>query len=119
MVIARCNSLPYPLLHNGLLAPLHSLVILGFALGGGILSRLLSLRPLVFLGNSSYAMYILHMPTATWMEIIARRVFFTKLSGFADVVLYLLIVICLSAIVFKFIEEPANRVLKKKNEFMV
>jgi peptidoglycan/LPS O-acetylase OafA/YrhL len=100
-------------LHNGLLLPLHSLIILGLSLGGGALARLLSIRPLVFLGNASYALYILHMPVANWMKYISQWVFSTKLEGFGATVLYIVIVVCLSSIVFKTIEEPANRSLKK------
>ena len=58
LVLSNSNVLPLPFVQNGLLLPLHSLIILGFALGGGALSRLLSTSPLVFLGNASYAMYI-------------------------------------------------------------
>lgn len=100
-------------LHNGLLLPLHSLIILGLSLGGGALARLLSIRPLVFLGNASYALYILHMPVANWMKYISQWVFSTKLEGFGATVLYIVIVVCLSSIVFKTIEEPANHSLKK------
>jgi peptidoglycan/LPS O-acetylase OafA/YrhL len=100
-------------LHNGLLLPLHSLIILGLSLGGGTLARLLSIRPLVFLGNASYALYILHIPVANWMKYISQRVFSTKLEGFGDTALYIVIVVCLSSIVFKTIEEPASHMLKK------
>jgi peptidoglycan/LPS O-acetylase OafA/YrhL len=100
-------------LHNGLLLPLHSLIILGLSLGGGTLARLLSIRPLVFLGNASYALYIFHMPVANWMKYISQQVFSTKLEGFGATALYIVIVVGLSSIVFKTIEEPANHILKK------
>ena len=112
-IIANGNSVPYPLFHHGLLLPLHSLVILGFALGGGIAVRLLSVRPLVLLGNASYSMYILHSPVGVWMNIIGNELFNEKPGGLGLTLVYLLIVISLSIIVFKVIEEPANRVLKK------
>ena len=99
-------------LHNGLLLPLHALIILGLSLGGGTLARFLSIRPVVFLGNASYALYILHIPVANWMKYISQRVFSAKLEGFGATVLYIVIVVCLSSIVFKTIEEPANHMLK-------
>jgi len=100
-------------LHNGLLLPLHSLIILGLSLGGGTFARLLSIRPLVFLGNASYALYILHMPVANWMKYIGQWVFSTKLEGFGATALYIVIVVCLSSIVLKTIEEPVTHTLKK------
>ena len=114
VAIANGNALPYPLAHNGLLLPLHSLVILGFALGGGAVAQLLSVRSLVFLGNASYSMYILHFPIEMWMNSIGRHFFHLTLSGVGVTLLYLLIVVCLSSLVFKFIEEPANRIIKKQ-----
>ena len=111
---ANGNTLQYPLAHNGLLLPLHSLVILGFALGGGAVAQFLSLRSLVFLGNASYSMYILHFPIEVWMNSIGRHFFHLTLGGVGITLLYVLIVICLSSLVFLFIEEPANRVIKKK-----
>ena len=114
LAIACGKSVPYPLFHNGLLTPLHALVILGFALGGGILSRLLSMQPLVFLGNSSYAMYILHNPVAVLMIYFAKQVPFTEHRGLSGFVVYVLVVVCLSALVLKFVEEQMNRLLKKE-----
>jgi peptidoglycan/LPS O-acetylase OafA/YrhL len=114
LAIGCCSLLPYPLVHNGLFLPLHSLVILGLALGGGIPARFLSVRPLVFLGNASYSMYILHSPVSTWIHLIPKRFSPTILTGMGGMVLYLLVVLGLSGIVFAFFEEPANRILKRR-----
>jgi peptidoglycan/LPS O-acetylase OafA/YrhL len=59
--------LPYPLLHNGLLLPLFGLAIVGLARGGGLLGKVLAARPLVALGEASYALYILQVPLMYWM----------------------------------------------------
>lgn len=114
LVLSHANVLPLAFVQNGLLLPLHSLVILGFALGGGIVSRLLSTAPLVFLGNASYAMYIMHVPIFFWMNKIAKRLFGLTLSGLAWMVCYLAIVVCVSSVLFKVLEQPANRILKMK-----
>src|SRR5207237_536668 len=55
-------SIPYPLLHNGLLVPLFAALVFGLAQGGGVLGRALASRPLVALGDASYALYILQFP---------------------------------------------------------
>lgn len=114
LVIVRYQSPLYLFLHNGLLLPLHSLVILGFALDGGILARFLSLRPLVFWGNASYSMYIFHMPLAGWLSAISKRLISAKLEGLLVAILYVGVLICFSSIIFKYVEEPGNRMLKRK-----
>ena len=112
--ISHANSIPYPLAHNGVLLPLHGLVILGFALGGGPLTGLLSMKPLVFLGNASYAMYILHSAVGAWIDAVAKHVFSTELEGPGIMFVYVVVVIGLSSILYKLLEEPLNRILKRR-----
>jgi peptidoglycan/LPS O-acetylase OafA/YrhL len=51
--------------HNGLFVPLFSLLVVGLAAGGKTaLGRLLAWRPLEFLGEISYGVYILQEPAA-------------------------------------------------------
>lgn len=59
----------FPLAHNGLLAPLHGLVIVGLAAGGGVAARVLSLRPFRELGHASFALFLVHVPVYAWMMI--------------------------------------------------
>jgi peptidoglycan/LPS O-acetylase OafA/YrhL len=113
LTIAACQSKFYPFLHNGLLLPLHSMTILGFALGGGLLARGLSLRPLVFLGNASYSMYIFHAVIAEWISGIAKRLLSTNPVGMNATFLYVVAVIGLSSVIYKMFEEPAHRGLKR------
>jgi peptidoglycan/LPS O-acetylase OafA/YrhL len=112
--ILRYQSTCYLFLHNGLLLPLHSLVILGFALDGGVLARMLSIRPLGLLGNASYSMYIFQMPVAGAIFFVLKRYFSAQAGGLATTVLYVVVLVCFSSAVFKIIEEPANRILKKR-----
>jgi len=114
LALSNSNALPLPFVQNGLLLPLHSLIILGFALGGGVCSRLLSTSPVVFLGNASYAMYIVHVPLLFWMNKITKRLFGLKPSGLVWMLCYLVVVVCVSSVLFKVLEQPANRILKMK-----
>jgi peptidoglycan/LPS O-acetylase OafA/YrhL len=68
------GALPYALTHNGLFAPLFALVIVGLASGEGLLTRLLSTRPLQRLGEASYALYLLHVPLLYWASGVGERV---------------------------------------------
>jgi len=78
-------------------------LLLGFALGGGTVARALSTRTAVYLGKSSYAMYILHVPILWW---------YLRWSHAPSAAVYVAIVIAVSAVVYRFVEEPANRYLR-------
>jgi peptidoglycan/LPS O-acetylase OafA/YrhL len=93
--------------------PLHGIVMLGLALGGGRLAGFLAWRVLHVLGNASYTMYILHWPVFEWMNWLSLRFSGTPLNGFAKFGLYVGILIVLSILVHRFIEEPANGLIKR------
>jgi peptidoglycan/LPS O-acetylase OafA/YrhL len=113
--IAYGKGLPHLWLMNGLFTPLHSLVILGLALGGGPLVKVLSTRVLVFFGNASYAMYILHAPIFLWLNYIAYRFLnHTVPGGVAGLVVYLSLVCLGAAVVYVCFEEPVNRFLRSR-----
>jgi peptidoglycan/LPS O-acetylase OafA/YrhL len=61
------EKLPFLLTHDGLLAPLFGGLILGLA-GTHPLAGLLSLRPLVLLGEASFCLYILHFNLWQWVH---------------------------------------------------
>ena len=102
-LIAYPGVLPGPVDLNSALRPLNGLLLVGFALGGGAGARVLSTRAAVFLGKSSYAMYILHVPLLWWYCRWTRQ-----FSG----PVYMGAVIAASGLVYHFIEEPANRYLR-------
>lgn len=88
---------------NTALRPLNALMLIGFALGGGVAARALSTRAAVYLGKSSYAMYILHVPLLWWYLRWTRAI---------SASVYIGMVIAVSAAVYRFVEEPANRYLR-------
>ena len=61
------ERLPYLFAHNGLLAPISSLLILGMS-GKHWLSRIFGWKPLVQFGMASYALYLLHFNTWIWLH---------------------------------------------------
>ena len=102
-LIAFPELLPRGVDLNSAWRPLSAMLLLGFALGSGVVERALSTRPAVFLGKSSYAMYILHVPVLWWMR---------RWSLDLSAALYVAVVILISAAVYRFLEEPANRFIR-------
>jgi peptidoglycan/LPS O-acetylase OafA/YrhL len=90
---------------NTALRPLNAVLLIGLAIGGGAPARALSTRLAVYLGKSSYAMYILHVPLLWW---------YARWTGSASGWIYVAVVIAISAAVYRFIEEPANRYLRQR-----
>ncbi|HET6762010.1 MAG TPA: acyltransferase [Longimicrobiaceae bacterium] len=107
-------AVPYLLMHNGLLAPLFAALIVVLAVGRGPVARVLSGRRMEMLGGASYALYILHVPINDWSGRLAARlgVAITWPSLYALVVS--LVAIAISLAVFRWIEEPARRALRRR-----
>jgi len=86
-------------------APAFAFVVLVFSVGNGLISRLISTRPLVLLGESSFALYLLHL--------VLYRVFDTHRQLFTvpDAVLcigYWATAIGVSLLLWRFVETPAR-----------
>jgi peptidoglycan/LPS O-acetylase OafA/YrhL len=92
---------------NTALRPLHAFLLIGLAIGGGAAARLLSTPAAVFLGKASYAMYILHVPILWWYLRAASP---RNLSA----LVYVCAVIAVSSLVYRFLEEPSNRWLRRR-----
>jgi len=105
LLIAYPQFLPPHIDLNTALRPLNALLLIGFAFGGGAAARALSSRAAVYLGKASYAMYILHVPLLWW---------YLRWSKAVSPATYLLLVIAVSACVYSFVEEPANRYLRSR-----
>ncbi len=114
LVLANGDRIPYPVVHNGLLAPAYATIMFGLALEGGILVRFLSMPALLFLGNASYSMYILHAPIGAWMNIGFRRVLHIAPYGPFWLICYVAAVIGFASVFFWKAEEPAHRWLRRR-----
>lgn len=93
---------------NAVLRPLNAMLLLGLALGGGLPWRALATPAAVYLGRASYSMYILHIPLLWWYK---RTWFYLSgaISQTTAALIYLAGVVMVSAVVWRRVEEPANR----------
>jgi len=104
----------HPILHyynNGLLAPLFAVFLIGLASDKTWLTKLLSSRPLVLLGEISYGIYILQIPINAWWSAFFNR----YLAGYPNFNFlgFFILLILISWLSFKFIEQPIRRCAKK------
>ncbi|MDE3187489.1 MAG: acyltransferase, partial [Acidobacteriota bacterium] len=109
-VLSLGSVMPYPMLHDGLLMPLFGCIVLGLA-GNNVLAYALGARPLVFVGEASYCLYLLHFNL--WNLIhdshILNRV---GLNGLDPWISYVLL-IALALLALHFVEKPAQRQLRR------
>jgi peptidoglycan/LPS O-acetylase OafA/YrhL len=97
---------------NSALRPLNVAILIGLAIGGGLPARMLSSRLLKYLGKASYSMYILHVPLLWWYSRY-RWIPHSLAEETTAAALYIAGVIVISAAAFEFVEEPANRLIRK------
>ncbi|MEO6327606.1 MAG: acyltransferase [Ginsengibacter sp.] len=96
---------------NGLLAPVFILFIYIVALGENKIFTLLKSKPLQYLGEISYGIYILQIPVAIAVYGIVDRT--VKLSPTSTFYFYVLILIITSAITHECIEKPFRKNIKR------
>jgi peptidoglycan/LPS O-acetylase OafA/YrhL len=101
---------PYAIIHDGLLMPLFGCIILGLS-GDNPLARGLGWAPLVFVGEASYCLYLLHFNL--WNLIHDSHVLeWTGLARFDPWISYVLL-IALAVLALHLVEKPAQRQLRK------
>jgi peptidoglycan/LPS O-acetylase OafA/YrhL len=98
------SVIPYPLMHNALLAPASALLVYGLARGGGPLGQLLARPWLVHLGGASYALYLLQYPVSELVHWMERFVDLSSPTRFLAVLLALLVPA--SVAVHRWVETP-------------
>ncbi|MGE3517786.1 MAG: acyltransferase family protein [Vicinamibacterales bacterium] len=89
------------------------LLVLGLASSAGWLARMLSSRRALVLGGASYAIYILHVPLLWWFE---RSTLHRWLPPAAAGVVYVVEVLTLSLVVWRWYERPANEIVRSVAE---
>jgi peptidoglycan/LPS O-acetylase OafA/YrhL len=102
--------IPYALIHDGLLMPLFGCIILGLA-GANLLSAFFGLRPLVFVGEASYCLYLLHF---TMWNLLHDSHILDRLNLIRfDPWLSYVILIAMALVALHLVEKPAQNQLRK------
>jgi peptidoglycan/LPS O-acetylase OafA/YrhL len=102
------DSLPALAMHNGLLIPIYSFLLIGLSQQNWI-SRILSWFPFVVLGEASYSLYLTHFLLRDWAE----RVLHLN-GGLQAAAIKLAMVIPLSLALHYVIERPCRRWLLRQ-----
>lgn len=112
VVVAFSSHVPYPILHDSLMAPAFAAIIYGLALRPQW-SSVLEFKPLVLLGDASYSLYLLHsfILSVYFMPMGTLR----KMSPLAYAI-GLVLPVVISILVYKFLEEPARHWLRPKTK---
>jgi peptidoglycan/LPS O-acetylase OafA/YrhL len=110
---ARSN-LPTWMVSDAVLVPLFGVVIFRAANVTGYLGSVLSWNPLVQLGESSYALYILHVPLAFWFQWIILRFGVQPFKYWIGLLAFTTILVLISHAVYVFFERPARRLLLRR-----
>jgi peptidoglycan/LPS O-acetylase OafA/YrhL len=110
LLLSLGPHLPYAIMHDGLLMPLFGCIILGLS-GENALARALGIRPLVFVGEASYALYLLHFNF--WNLIHDTHVLNRLGVAQFDPWISYVILIAMALLALYLVEKPAQRQLRK------
>ena len=84
-------------------------IVLIFALQKGLFSRILQHKTLVYLGEISFAFYMIHM-----IVIKYGNQYLPKINDFQKIGIYFVIALILSALTFEYFEKPFAKWIKNK-----
>jgi peptidoglycan/LPS O-acetylase OafA/YrhL len=109
VLLALGPRMPYAIMHDGLLMPLFGCIILGLA-GNNPLAGALAASPLVFIGEASYCLYLLHFNF--WNLIHDSHVLNRLGLARFDPWISYLILIAMALAALHLVEKPAQRQLR-------
>ena len=104
---------------GGLLAVFFMPLVVALAIGAGSLPALLSTRPLVYGGQISFSLYMIHEPVHTaWNWAVQEYRIALPMWGMKIVFVGLIAAaVVLSAALFRFVEEPARRWMRRMIDY--
>lgn len=98
---------------NGLLAPAMLAFIYALPRAKGIWARIFEWKPLLALGEASYAVYLLQIPLLYSFNSLGVAQSLGISSALGTLLLYVFLLIAISLVVWKAIEDPARSFIRK------
>jgi peptidoglycan/LPS O-acetylase OafA/YrhL len=98
-------------MHLGLLSPFYAMIVCGICLDTTPVSRVLSLKPLQFLGEISYGIYLMQYPVWIGFAYFLPGFPLYSTMGFYT---YLGVLIVVCVLVYLGIEKPAREYIRKR-----
>src|SRR5262249_37809538 len=99
---------------NFALAPASAVIIVCTARYTTVASRLLTLRPIVLLGNASYSIYLVHYVVFATVVALTARVTHVIMLDVAKLALVTVVIFLISIILFTYVEDPSRRWLRRQ-----
>jgi peptidoglycan/LPS O-acetylase OafA/YrhL len=106
------HSIPYPVKHTGFFVPAFAAIVLGLAFQPAW-SKPIQWSPLIILGQTSYALFLLHFPILIWCCIYSKP-FPVETPWDSIIAVFMTIVAALLA--YWIIEKPSKKWLSGKTE---
>jgi peptidoglycan/LPS O-acetylase OafA/YrhL len=116
LIFCARSNLPTWMVSDAVLVALFGVVIFRAAHATRFVGSILSWNPLVQLGESSYALYILHVPLAFWFQWIILRFGVQPFKHWLGFLAFTVISVLISHVVYVFYERPARRLLLRRFE---
>jgi peptidoglycan/LPS O-acetylase OafA/YrhL len=113
-VFCARSNFPIWMVSDAVLVPLFGVVVFRAAHATGYVGLVLSWNPLVQLGESSYALYILHVPLAFWFQWIILRFGVQPYNHWIGLLAFTTISVLISHVVYVLYERPARRLLLRR-----
>lgn len=113
-VTAASRFVPYLVVHTAMSGPAFAAVVYGIALQPKWASWLNN-RLLVLFGDASYSFYLLHT-MFVWPFFHDFKTQALRNQGFIGIGLWLAMMLAISSLVYRFIEEPSRRKLRPKRD---
>lgn len=104
--------IPIGFLTNGGIIPLFLVLIIGLALNKGMISKVLSLKPLVWLGEISYGFYLWQFFIYLFFEKFMLQK--NEIFNTSQFYIYIITLILFSALSYHFFEVPLRKYIKFK-----
>jgi peptidoglycan/LPS O-acetylase OafA/YrhL len=111
LLIITSDGVLHDHMHTGALSPLYALIVIGLCCDNTVVSKIFALKPMQFLGEISYGIYLMQYPVWIGFTWFAKDFSIESTSGFYT---YLGVLIFICALVYWGIEKPAREYIRKR-----